>query len=79
MGTVRKGPNRIKGQLCGGGTSLYSQYSEGRDKWIGRFEASLVYIVSPRTARATQRNPVSKSQTKPKPKPTQTKNHQSLC
>ena len=53
---MSKGPNRIKGQLCGGGTSLYSQYSEGRDKWIGRFEASLVYIVSPRTARAIEQD-----------------------
>jgi hypothetical protein len=32
-----------------------------RDKWISEFEASLVYIVSSRTARATHRNPVSKS------------------
>jgi hypothetical protein len=34
---------------------------------ISEFEASLVYKVSPRTARATQRNPVSKNQ-KPKKK-----------
>jgi hypothetical protein len=33
-------------------------------RWV---EASLVYTVSSRTARATQRNPVSKK-TKPKPK-----------
>jgi hypothetical protein len=32
----------------------------GRDKGISEFEASLVYRVSSRTARATQRNPVSK-------------------
>jgi hypothetical protein len=37
----------------------------GRGRWISEFEASLVYRVSSRTARATQRNPVSK---KPKPK-----------
>jgi hypothetical protein len=30
-----------------------------------KFEASLVYRVSSRTARATQTNPVSKTQTKP--------------
>jgi hypothetical protein len=30
--------------------------------WISEFEASLVYRVSSRTARATQRNPVSKNQ-----------------
>jgi hypothetical protein len=33
----------------------------GRDRWISEFEASLVYKVSSRTARATQRNPVSKN------------------
>jgi hypothetical protein len=32
----------------------------GRGRWISEFEASLVYRVSPRTARATQRNPVFK-------------------
>jgi hypothetical protein len=35
----------------------------GRDRLISEFEASLVYRVSSRTARATQRNPVSKRQT----------------
>jgi hypothetical protein len=35
---------------------------EGRGRWISEFEASLVYRVSSRTARATQRNPVSKKQ-----------------
>jgi uncharacterized protein (DUF2252 family) len=34
----------------------------GRGRWISEFEASLVYRVSSRTARATQRNPVSKKQ-----------------
>jgi hypothetical protein len=33
-----------------------------RDRQISEFEASLVYRVSSRTARATQRNPVSKKQ-----------------
>ena len=37
----------------------------GRGRRISEFEASLVYKVSSRTARATQRNPVSK---KPKQK-----------
>ena len=36
-------------------------YSGGRDRWISEFEAILVYKVSSRTARATQRNPVSKT------------------
>jgi hypothetical protein len=40
--------------------------SRGRGRWISEFEASLVYRVSFRTARAIQRNPVSKpNQTKP--------------
>jgi hypothetical protein len=42
---------------------------EDRGRQISEFEASLVYKVSSRTARATQRNPVSKKQTnKKKPK-----------
>jgi hypothetical protein len=32
----------------------------GRGRWISEFEASLVYKVSSRTARATQRNPILK-------------------
>jgi hypothetical protein len=38
----------------------------GRGRWISEFEASLVYKVSSRTARTTQRNPVSKKQNKTK-------------
>jgi hypothetical protein len=33
----------------------------GRDRQISEFKASLVYRVNSRTARATQRNPVSKT------------------
>jgi hypothetical protein len=40
----------------------------GRGRQISEFEASLVYRVSSRTARATQRNPVSKKQKKKKKK-----------
>jgi hypothetical protein len=40
----------------------------GRSRQISEFEASLVYRVSSRTARATQRNPVSKKQNKKKQK-----------
>jgi hypothetical protein len=32
----------------------------GRGRWISEFKASLVYKVSSKTARATQRNPASK-------------------
>ena len=38
----------------------------GRGRRISEFEASLVYRVSSRTGRATQRNPVSKIQNKTK-------------
>ena len=40
--------------------------STGRGRQISEFDASLVYKVSSRTARATQRNPVSKKQTNKK-------------
>jgi hypothetical protein len=40
----------------------------GRGRWIPEFEASLVYRVSSRSARATQRNPVLKNQKKKKKK-----------
>jgi hypothetical protein len=36
----------------------------GRGRWISEFAVSLVYRMSSRTARATQRNPVSKKQRK---------------
>ena len=39
-------------------------HMERRGRWISEFEASLVYRVSSRTARATQRNPVSKNKNK---------------
>jgi hypothetical protein len=41
----------------------------GRGRRISEFEASLVYRVSSRTARATQRNPVLKKQNKTTNKP----------
>jgi hypothetical protein len=47
---------------------LGSQYLGGRGRQISEFEASLDYRVSSRTARATQRNPVSKKQNKTKKK-----------
>jgi hypothetical protein len=48
-------------ELAGcGGARLKSQHSGGRGRWISEFEASLVYRVSSRITRATQRNPVSK-------------------
>jgi hypothetical protein len=40
----------------------------GRGRGISEFEASLIYRVVYRTARATQRNPVSKKQKKKKQK-----------
>jgi hypothetical protein len=44
----------------------------GRGRRISEFEASLVYKVSSRTARATQRNPVWKNENKNKPTNKQT-------
>jgi hypothetical protein len=49
------------------------QHSGGKGRWISEFEASLVYRVSSRTAKDTQRNPVSKNKTKQKKNPKQTK------
>jgi hypothetical protein len=46
----------------------------GRGRWISEFEASLVYKVSSRTARATQRNSVSKNQKEKKKKKEKEKN-----
>jgi hypothetical protein len=48
----------------------------GRGRWISEFEVSLVYKVSSRIARAIQRNPVSKNQTKPKQNKTKNKTKQ---
>ena len=59
---------KTSSQLDSGGASLLSQHSGGRGRWISEFVASLVYRVSSRTARATQRNPVSKNQGKKVPK-----------
>jgi uncharacterized protein (DUF2252 family) len=50
--------------LGSGGAGLLSQYSGGRGRGISEFKASLVYRVSSRKARATQRDPVSKTKTK---------------
>jgi hypothetical protein len=36
----------------------------GRGRWISEFKDSLLYKVSSRTARATQRNPVSRKKKK---------------
>jgi hypothetical protein len=44
-----------------GGTCLSSQHLGGRGRQISEFKVSLVYRVSSRTARAIQRNPVSKN------------------
>jgi hypothetical protein len=41
---------------------VLSEAEGGRGRQISEFEASLVHRVSSRTARAKQRNPVSKNQ-----------------
>jgi hypothetical protein len=61
-------------KLASGGAHLSSQHLGGRGRWISEFEASLVYKVSSKTARATRRNPVSKNQKKQSNKQTK-KNH----
>jgi hypothetical protein len=48
----------------------------GRGRQISEFEASLVYTVCSRTARAIQRNPVSKNKKKKKNKPMQKQTNQ---
>ena len=42
----------------------------GRVRWISEFDASLIYREISRTARTTQRNPVSKKKQKQKTKQT---------
>jgi hypothetical protein len=46
----------------------------GRGRWISEFQDSLVYRVSSRTARAIQRNPVSKNKQTNKQKQKKQKN-----
>jgi hypothetical protein len=53
--------SRIPTEARRGGTR---QHLGGRGRQISEFEASLVYRVSSRTARATQRNPVSEKTNK---------------
>jgi hypothetical protein len=48
------------------GVVAHTQHLGGRGRQISELEASLVYRVSSRTVRATQRNPVSKKQNKTK-------------
>jgi hypothetical protein len=57
---------KLENKPGGVGTCLLSQHLGGRGRWISEFEVSLVYRVSSRTARATQRNPVSKKANKQK-------------
>jgi hypothetical protein len=45
-----------------------STWEVGRGRWISEFKASLVYTVSSRAARATQKNPVSEKKKKRKRK-----------
>jgi hypothetical protein len=52
-------PQKKRNCLGSGSAYLWSQHSGGKGRQISELEASLVYRVSSRTARATQRNPVS--------------------
>jgi hypothetical protein len=60
--------NKTCAELGSGGARLSSQHLGGRGRQISEFEASVVYKVSSRTARAIQRNPVSENQKKKKKK-----------
>ena len=82
--TVRK--NRLDAflrlilQPGGGGVHLQSQkISASRGRQISEFEGRLVYRASSRTARATQRNPVSKKKKKKKYLQTTSLIHIHLC
>jgi hypothetical protein len=52
------GTKKLKQKFRHGDSCFKSQLSGGRGRRISEFKASLVYRVSSRTARATQRNPV---------------------
>jgi hypothetical protein len=54
----------LKQFLNGKWNNVLSQHSGGKDRQVSEFKASLVYKVSSRTARAIQRNSVSKNQKK---------------
>jgi hypothetical protein len=71
-GVVKSGILNVQGK-----PAVVAHALGGRVRWVSEFKTSLVYQVSSRTARAIQRNPVSKNQKKKKKKkPTkQTKNH----
>jgi hypothetical protein len=47
----------------------------GKGRWISEYEASLVYKVSSRTARAIQRNPVSKTKNTKQTTPSKQEKH----
>ena len=67
---------RIHCMAWHGGARLWSQHLRSRGRQISEFEASLFYRVSSRTARAIQRNPVSKNNKKPTNQTKQTKTKQ---
>jgi hypothetical protein len=57
----------MKSNLRGKGSQIVVVYAFNPSSQISEFEVSLVYGISSRTARATQRNPILKNQ-KPKKK-----------
>jgi hypothetical protein len=62
----------------GGGAHLPSQHLGAKGWRISEFKASLIYRLSSRTARATQRNPVSKNKKPTNQKATITLNCQAI-
>jgi hypothetical protein len=61
---TNKNNNKNPKQLVLVAHTFKSQHLGGRGRRISEFKASLGYTVSSRTARAIQRNPVSKNKTK---------------
>jgi hypothetical protein len=51
----------------------------GRGRWISEFKASLVYRMSFKIARATQKNPVSENKTKPTNQMNKNKQKDFMC
>ena len=59
-------PSTREAEAEGQGAEGQRERQRGRGRRISEFEASLVYRVSSRTPRATQRNPVLKNKQKTK-------------
>lgn len=57
LGKLRPGKNNSRAAVSGG-TRLYSQNPEGRDRRVSEFQASRLYRGSSRSTRVTWQDPV---------------------